>query len=151
MHTGQQTHQGKVCGRAFVLVPEHHLVTEAQRAGRERLVLERISLRGSCRVRGGGLRWLVYFRVDRFTAAPEHRYVQPASGTHRGILPRLAAEGRALELRREKGESAVGLDCQGRRHSPNDCLPRGRSQPPECARGMGEAPCRVSRAGQVLY
>ena len=58
----------------------------------ERLFLERISLRGICRVIGVGLRWLLYFMVERFTAAPEHLYVQPASGTQRVILHRLEAE-----------------------------------------------------------
>jgi insertion element IS1 protein InsB len=92
IHTGKQNHTCKVCGRAFVLVPENHMVTEEQRAVIERLLLERISLRGLCRVIGVGLRWLLSFMVERFTAAPEHRYVQPASGTQRVILPRLEAE-----------------------------------------------------------
>ena len=34
----------------------------------ERLLLERISLRGICRVIGVGLRWLLQFMVERFTA-----------------------------------------------------------------------------------
>jgi insertion element IS1 protein InsB len=92
IHTGKQNHKCKVCGRAFVLVPENHIVTEEQRAVIERLLLERISLRGICRVIGVGLRWLLYFMVDRFTAAPEHLYVQPASGTQKVILHRLEAE-----------------------------------------------------------
>jgi insertion element IS1 protein InsB len=58
----------------------------------ERLVLERISLRGICRVIGVGLRWLLQFMVEHFTAAPDHLYVQPASGTQRVILHRLEAE-----------------------------------------------------------
>jgi insertion element IS1 protein InsB len=58
----------------------------------ERLLLERISLRGICRVIGVGLRWLLYFMGERLTAAPEHLYVQPASGTQRVILHRLEAE-----------------------------------------------------------
>ena len=58
----------------------------------ERLLLERISLRGICRAIGVGLRWLLYFMVERFTEAPDHLYVQPASGTQRVILQRLEAE-----------------------------------------------------------
>jgi IS1 family transposase/transposase-like protein len=92
IHTGKQNYKCKNCGRAFVLVPENHIVTEAQRAVIERLLLERISLHGICRVIGVGLRWLLYFMVERFTAAPEHLYVQPASGTQRVILHRLEAE-----------------------------------------------------------
>src|SRR4026208_2313380 len=70
IHTGKQNHRCKRCGRAFVLSPENHLITEAQRTLIERLLLERISLRGICRAVGVGLRWLLYFMVERFQAAP---------------------------------------------------------------------------------
>jgi insertion element IS1 protein InsB len=88
----KQNHKCKACGRAFVLVPENHVITEAQRAVIERLLLERISLRGICRAVGIGLRWLLDFMGERFTAAPEPLYVQPPAGTKRVILHRLEAE-----------------------------------------------------------
>ena len=62
----------------------------------ERLLLERISLRGICRVIGVGLRWLLYFMAERFTAAPEHLYVQSTAGNQRVFLHRLEAEGDEL-------------------------------------------------------
>jgi transposase-like protein len=68
VHTGQQNHRCKVCGRAFVLSPENHLITEEQRTLIERLLLERISLRGICRAVGVGLQWLLHFMVERFQA-----------------------------------------------------------------------------------
>jgi insertion element IS1 protein InsB len=92
IHTGKQNHKCKACGRAFVLVPENHVITEEQRAVIERLLLERISLRGICRVIGVGLRWLLSFMVERFTAAPDDLYIQPTAGTQRVILQRLEAE-----------------------------------------------------------
>jgi insertion element IS1 protein InsB len=92
IHTGKQNHKCKDCGRAFVLVPENRVITEEQRALIERLLLERISRRGICRAIGVGLRWLLYFMADRFTAAPEHLYVQPTVGAQRVILHRLEAE-----------------------------------------------------------
>jgi insertion element IS1 protein InsB len=92
IHTGKQNHKCKVCGRAFVLLPENHVITEEQQALIERLLLERISLRGICRAVGVGLRWLLHFMVARFAAAPEHLYVQPTSGTQKVILHRLEAE-----------------------------------------------------------
>jgi IS1 family transposase len=73
-------------------VPENHVITEEQRAVIERLLLERISLRGICRVLGGWLRWLLYFTVERFTAAPDDLYLQPTAGTQRVIVQRLEAE-----------------------------------------------------------
>src|SRR5712692_9524283 len=92
IHTGKQNHRCKVCGRAFVLSPENHLITEEQRVLIERLLLERISLRGICRAVGVGLRWLLHFMVERFAAAPAHLYVQPTAGPQAVILHRLEAE-----------------------------------------------------------
>jgi len=92
IHSGKQNHKCKACGRAFVLVPENHVITEEQQALIERLLLERISLRGICRTVGVGLRWLLHFMVTRFAAAPEHLYVQPTADTQKVILHRLEAE-----------------------------------------------------------
>jgi IS1 family transposase len=92
IHSGKQNHKCKVCGRAFVLFPENHVITEEQQALIERLLLERISLRGICRAVGVGLRWLLHFMVARFAAAPDHLYVQRTADTHKVILHRLEAE-----------------------------------------------------------
>jgi len=92
IHTGNQNPKGKDCGRAFGLVPETPIITKEQRAVIERLLLERSSLRGICRAIGGGLRWLLYFVVERFNAAPDDLYVQPTAGTQGVSLPRLEAE-----------------------------------------------------------
>jgi insertion element IS1 protein InsB len=81
-----------VCGRAFVLNPENPVITEEQRALIERLLLERISLRGICRAVGVGLQWLLQFMVERFQAAPEHLYVKPSGDTPAVIVQRLEAE-----------------------------------------------------------
>jgi len=75
IQTGKQNDRCKACGRAFVLNPEQHLVTDTQRALIERLLRERIALRGICRAVGVGLCWLLHFRVDRFQAAPDHLFV----------------------------------------------------------------------------
>jgi IS1 family transposase len=58
----------------------------------ERLLLERISLRGICRAVGVGLQWLLQFMVARFQAVPEHLYVEPPDGTPAVLLQRLEAE-----------------------------------------------------------
>jgi insertion element IS1 protein InsB len=92
MHTGKQNHRCKLCGRAFVLTPDHTAITAEQRALIERLLLERISLRGICRAVGVGLQWLLQFMATRFQAAPEDLYVKPADGTPAVILQRLEAE-----------------------------------------------------------
>ena len=92
IHTGKQNHRCKVCGRAFVLTPDNVVITEEQRALIERLLRERISLRGICRAVGVGLQWLLQFMVSQFQAAPEHLYVKPADSTPAVILQRLEAE-----------------------------------------------------------
>jgi len=92
IHTGKQNHRCEVCGRAFVLNPEHPVITEEQRTLIERLLLERILLRGICRAVGVGRQWLLQFMVARFQAVPEHLYVTPADGAPTVILQRLEAE-----------------------------------------------------------
>ena len=91
-HTGKQNHRCKLCGRAFVLNPDHHVITEEQRTLIERLLLERISLRGICRAVGVGLQWLLQFMVARFRETPEHLYVEPPGRTPQVIVQRLEAE-----------------------------------------------------------
>lgn len=81
-----------MCGRAFVLLPENHPITEEQRKLIARLLRERISLRGICRAVGVGLRWLLQFMVARFRAAPEHLNVAPPVRTPAVIVQRLEAE-----------------------------------------------------------
>jgi insertion element IS1 protein InsB len=92
IHTGKQNHRCKLCGRAFVLVPDNHVITEEQRALSARLLLERISLRGICRAVGVGLQWLLQFMMERFPEAPEQLYVTQSGGTPAVILQRLEAE-----------------------------------------------------------
>ena len=92
IHTGKQNHKCKACGRAFVLLPEHRVIPEEQRTLVERLLLERISLRGICRTVGVSLSWLLHFMVERFAAAPDPLYVQPTAGPQAVILHRLEAE-----------------------------------------------------------
>jgi insertion element IS1 protein InsB len=91
-HTGKQNHRCKMCGRAFVRSPENFLITEEQRTLIERLLLERISLRGICRAVGVGLRWLLQFMVERFQAAPDHLHVKLSANSPTVIVQRLEAE-----------------------------------------------------------
>jgi hypothetical protein len=52
IHNGKQNHQCKDCGREFIDCFEQHLVSDGIRALIERLLLERITLRGICRAVG---------------------------------------------------------------------------------------------------
>jgi len=59
IHNGKQNHQCKDCGRQFVDCFEQGLVSDETRGLIERLLLERLSLRGICRSVGGGTQMAV--------------------------------------------------------------------------------------------
>ena len=62
----------------------------------ERLLLERISLRGICCAVGVGLQWRLQCMVARSQAVPEHLYATPTGSAPTVILQRLEAELDAL-------------------------------------------------------
>jgi hypothetical protein len=74
IHNGKQNHQCKACGRQFVLFATQRLVPAGDRTLVERLLCEKISLHGICRVVGVSIRWLMDFVSARFTALPDHLY-----------------------------------------------------------------------------
>jgi insertion element IS1 protein InsB len=92
IHNGKQNYHCHDCGRQFVRCFEQYRITEDKRALIERLLLERISLRGICRAVGVGLKWLLGFLVQCVEALPEHLHVQPVIGTHNVMIQRLEVE-----------------------------------------------------------
>ena len=92
IHNGKQNHQCKDCGRQFVDCYEQDLVSDDTRRLVERLLLERLSLRGICRAVGVGLKWLLGFIVTCFEALPDHMHVQPVSCTQDVMIQRLEVE-----------------------------------------------------------
>jgi insertion element IS1 protein InsB len=65
IHNGKQNHHCHDCGRQFVQCCEQYLISEDKRGLIERLLVERISLRGICRAVGVTLKWLLGFLVQR--------------------------------------------------------------------------------------
>jgi insertion element IS1 protein InsB len=92
IHSGKQNHQCHDCGRQFVDCFEQYLVSDATRALIERLLVERISLRGICRAVGVTLKWLLGFLVQRFEALPDHLHIQPITCYSNVMLQRLEVE-----------------------------------------------------------
>src|SRR5262249_26970701 len=92
IHTGKQNHHCHDCGRQFVQCFEHYLISDDKRRLIERLLVERISLRGICRAVGVTLKWLLGFLVQCFEALPDHLHVQPGSCTRDGLIQRLEVE-----------------------------------------------------------
>ena len=96
IHNGKQNHQCKDCGRQFVNCCEQYLPSEDTRTLIERLLVERISLRGICRAVGVTLKWLLGCLVQCFVALPDHLHVQPVTCHGNVMLRGLEVEADAL-------------------------------------------------------
>jgi insertion element IS1 protein InsB len=81
-----------VAGSLFVQGFEQYLLSDDTRALLERLLVERLSLRGICRAVGVGLKWLLGFLVQCFEALPDHLHVQPVTCHGNVMLRRLEVE-----------------------------------------------------------
>lgn len=92
IHNGKQHHHCHDCGRQFVRCFEQYLIAEAKRTLIERLLVERISLRGICRAVGVKLKWLLGFLVQCIEILPDHLHVQPVTGHGNVMLRRLEVE-----------------------------------------------------------
>jgi insertion element IS1 protein InsB len=92
IHHGKQNHHCHDCGRQFADCSEQYLISEDTRALIERLLVERISLRGICRAVGVTLKWLVGFLVQCFEALPDHLNVEPVSRTQDVMIQRLEVD-----------------------------------------------------------
>src|SRR5919204_3748477 len=92
IHNGKQNHHCHDCGRQFVQCFEQYLISAEKRGLIERLLVERISLRGICRAVGVTLKWLLGFLVQCFAALPDHLHVQPVSCTRDVLIQRLEVE-----------------------------------------------------------
>jgi insertion element IS1 protein InsB len=71
IHNGKQNHRCKICGRQFVSEFEQHVVSSDKRTLVDRLLGERVSLHGICRVVGVSMKWLMGFAVECYDSAPE--------------------------------------------------------------------------------
>jgi IS1 family transposase len=92
IHNGKQNHQCKDCGRQFVDCFAQYLVSDDTRALIERLLVERIALRGICRAVGVTLKWLLGFLIQCFEALPDHLHALPVSCTQDVMIQRLEVE-----------------------------------------------------------
>ncbi len=61
IHNGQQNYRCKECGRQFVGNPKKKIISDWQKDLIKKLFMERIPLRGICRVMGISLSWLILF------------------------------------------------------------------------------------------
>src|SRR6266568_1355690 len=92
IHNGKQNHHCHDSGHQFVQCYKQYLIADDKRDLIERLLVERISLRGICRAVGVTLKWLLGFLVQCFQALPDHLHVQPVTRTQDVIMQRLEVE-----------------------------------------------------------
>lgn len=71
-HNQKQNHRCKDCGRQFVLNPQWQPISDEKKAYIKSLLLERISLRGICRVLKISIQWLLQFMVNLYDQLPDH-------------------------------------------------------------------------------
>ena len=89
-HYGKQNYQCPACPRQFVQDSQH--IEDETKALVKRLLLERLSLRGICRVTGISLTWLLQFIAQVYEHLPDDLGVEPISPKRRIRLLRLKAE-----------------------------------------------------------
>jgi insertion element IS1 protein InsB len=118
MHHGKHTHHGHDCGRQFVQCCAHSRIAAARRALIDRLLVERIALRGRCRAVGGTLTWLLGVLGQGFEALPAHLHVQPVTCPHHVLIQRLevAAEAMASVVQKKANQQWMwsAMDAQNR-------------------------------------
>jgi insertion element IS1 protein InsB len=116
IHNGKQNHQCHDCGRQFVNCFAQYLIPEDTRALIERLLVERISLRGICRAVGVTLKWLVGFLVHCFEALPDHLNVQPVSRTQDVVVQRLEVEADEMQsfVRKKENKQWIWIAMDGK-------------------------------------
>lgn len=74
-HNGKQNHKCNPCQRQFVLEPANKRISAETKAIIDRLLLERLSLRGICRVTTVSLSWLMDYMdyiEKRYQQVPDH-------------------------------------------------------------------------------
>jgi len=86
---GKQNHQCKICGRQFVLNSKQKIITDEEKAKTKKLLLERISLLGICRVMDVSLTWLLTFIIDLYSQTPDDIGVKIYEGEQKeGVMIR---------------------------------------------------------------
>jgi len=92
IHNGKQNRYCKACGRQFVENPEQKLVSTEERERIRNLLLERIPLRGICRVMKVSLRWLLGFMLSEYEQLPDDLNFQSRVETDRLLIYSLESE-----------------------------------------------------------
>ncbi len=72
IHNGKQKYECKECRRQFVGNPENKIISSETKVLIDRLLYEKISSAGICRVTGVSEAWLRNYVNDRYESVPRH-------------------------------------------------------------------------------
>lgn len=98
IHNGKQNHRCNNCGHQFVINPKNSRVFKETRELVQRLLLERVSLHGICRVAKVSLTWLLNFIVKVYGQLPDHLYAQAQAVDREGDVILYHLDAQADEL-----------------------------------------------------
>ena len=145
----KQNYRCQSCGRQFVR--DSQRVGDDTRALVKRLLLERLSMRGICRVTGLSLTWLLQFIDTLYARLPDDLSVAPASPPRPVHLLRLEAEVDELwSFVRRRAERAMALAGLRQGVPSGAGLLRRRPQPRVRTALVATHPGYLPRAGHLL-
>ena len=91
-HRGKQNYHCRRCGREFIRDLDRDPVSPEQQELVKKLLLERLSLRGICRVVGVSLGWLLNYLVGLYERLPDHLNVRVEHMDKQVLVQRLEVE-----------------------------------------------------------
>ena len=91
-HHGKQNYRCRRCGREFIRAVDRAPISPEQQVLVKKLLLERLSLRGICRVVGVSLDWLLTFLVSLYGELPDHLNVSLEHVDNHIIIQRFEVE-----------------------------------------------------------
>ncbi len=100
-HHGKQNHQCRRCRRELILQVDREPISQEEKESVQKLLLERISLRGICRVVGVSLDWLLTYLVTLYDELPDHLNVSLECTDNNFIIQRLEVEAEGMHLSRD--------------------------------------------------
>lgn len=89
---GDQNHRCLECGRQFVLNPQNKIISDETRELIRKLLLERLSLNGICRVTGVSQKWLLSFITQEYAQIPRNLDIHVPPKSAGLVLERLEAD-----------------------------------------------------------
>ena len=89
---GAQSHICRECGRQFILDPQERTIPQETRNLIDKLLLERLSLEGICRVTGVSMSWLLKYISDLYKQIPNDLGIEIPSDVEGVMLLRVEAD-----------------------------------------------------------